>query len=35
VLTCPGETQFTRIPFGPNSCERDLLRFTTAAFATP
>src|SRR5438067_8855929 len=30
VLTCPGETQFTRIPRAPNSCASDLLRSTTA-----
>ena len=35
VLTCPGETQFIRIRFAPNSCDKDLLRFTTAGLATP
>jgi hypothetical protein len=30
-----GEMQFTPMPFGPNSWESDLLRFTTPALATP
>src|SRR6478609_2861819 len=33
VTTGPGDTQLTRIPRGPNSCDKDLLRLTSAAFA--
>ena len=35
VATGPGDTAFTRIPFGPNSCERVFVRLTRAALAAP
>ena len=35
VPTGPGEMQFTRMPFAPNSCASDLLRLTSAALAAP
>ena len=33
VRMIPGQTEFTRIPFGPSSTAADCVRLITAAFA--
>ena len=35
VATGPGETELSRMPRGPNSCDSDLVRLTRAALAAP
>ena len=35
LLTGPGDTALIRMPRGPNSWERVLVRLTSAAFAAP